>query len=258
MKSPHKKRATLYLIITTALPAACSNFPNYQTPYNEQNPLYSGPTLPKTSPDKASTNSPSTPKFSSQGYRFASAYAAAKDNPTQAKLRAFMEAGMTYEDLLCSHYFSKIDFTRAHREYAQKQSTLAGSLTTALLGLADAGSAVTGAAGAAFGFTSSSFDAYNTAFLASTDIGLLQDLVISAQVQDKREILKRVTATSGIWPDRIDSLDLAISDLNTYISRCTPTGIRNLLKASIRDKTEKQIGKSPEDSERLGLTPNKK
>lgn len=243
---------TCYSLVATMLISGCSSFPSLQTPYIERNPLVDGPI-------KVQNPTPDEPLLSSQGYRFSAFYKDAKASPTQENLRKFLESGMTYTDLQCSNYFSRIDWTRAQRDYAQKQTTLAGSLTTAMLGLADAGSAATGAVGSAFGFASSSFDAYNTAFLASTDIGLLQELVISAQVQDKREILKRVTAKSGSWPDRIDSFDLAVSDLNTYISRCTPTGIRNLLKASIQDKTKQQITDSTEPSvtgERLSLSPS--
>ena len=233
----------------------CSFFPSLQTPYNDRNPLVDGP-IEVSSPRK------NIPLLSSQGYRFSEAYAVASTDPKQENLRKFIESGMTYTDLQCSDYFSRIDWTRAQRDYTQKQTTLAGSLTTAMLGLADAGSAVTGAAGSAFGFTSSSFDAYNTAFLASTDIGLLQELVASAQAKDKKTLLKRVTAASGAWPDRIDSLDLAVSDLNTYIGRCTPTGIRNLLKASIQEKTKQQIedavSAKVDSADALGLSEPKK
>jgi len=222
------------IFFLSLLISGCSHFPSLQTPYNDRNPLIDGPI-------EAKVPRRDVPLLSSQGYTFSDAYAAARFNPTQDKLRKFLESGMTYADLQCSEYFSRIDWTHAQRDFAQKEITLVGSLTTALLGMARAGSAVTGAAGSAFGFSSSSFDTYNTAFLASTDIGLLQQLVMSAQSQDKIKILKRVSETSGIWPKRIDSLDLAISDLNTYIGRCTPTGIRNLLKASIEEKTKKQI-----------------
>ncbi|MFS2124313.1 hypothetical protein [Pseudomonas sp. Pseusp97] len=250
--SANELQKKFYFLLITLFISGCSNFPSLQTPYNDRNPLIDGPI-------KVENPQPDEPLLSSQGYRFSASYKEAKTSPTPANLRKFLESGMTYTDLQCSDYFSRIDWTRAQRDYAQKQTTLAGSLTTAMLGLADAGSAATGAVGSAFGFTSSSFDAYNTAFLASTDIGLLQELVASAQVQDKREILKRVTATSGSWPDRIDSLDLAVSDLNTYISRCTPTGIRNLLKASIQEKTKQQITestKAPAFGERLSLSPS--
>lgn len=240
----------------SVLVSGCSHFPSLQTPYNDRNPLIDGPI-------EVDVPRRNVPLLSSQGYTFSDAYATARGNPTQGNLRKFLESGMTYADLQCSEYFSRIDWTRAQRDFAQKETTLVGSLTTALLGLADAGSAVTGAVGSAFGFSSSSFDTYNTAFLASTDIGLLQQLVTSAQAQDKNTILKRVSETSGIWPNRIDSLDLAVSDLNTYIGRCTPTGIRNLLKASIEEKTKKQIegtlGATVKSADALSLSvPEKK
>jgi len=233
----------------------CSSFTSLQTPYNDRNPLVDGP----IEVEKPRTD---VPLLSSQGYRFSAAYALAKKEPTQLNLRRFLESGMAYTDLQCSEYFSRIDWTRAQRDYSQKQTTLVGSLTTAMLGLADAGSAVTGGVGSAFGFSSSSFDAYNSAFLASTDIGLLQELVASAQAKDKSTLLKRVSGTTGTWPLRIDSLDLAVSDLNTYIGRCTPTGIRNLLKASIQDKTKSQVEEAVSakvtSGEALGLsTPEK-
>lgn len=250
-----QKSTSALLHIGTAfaisMAGGCKFFPTMQTPYNDRNHLIDGPIeVKKPRPD--------FPLLSSQGYRFSQAYAAAKKEPTKANLKTFIESAMTYEDLRCADYFSRIDWTRAQRDYAQKQVTLAGSLTTALLGLADAGSAITGAAGSAFGFTSSSFDAYNSAFLASTDIGLIQELVISAQTQDKVSILKRVNRETGVWPDRIDSFDLAVSDLNQYIYRCTQPGIRNLLKASIQEKTKEQLSnaispKGVKNSDALGL-----
>ena len=223
----------IILAITYLTVSGCGNFPTLQTPYNDRNILVDGP-IEVTTPRK------DIPLLSSQGYRFSDSYKMAKSDPKPENLRQFLESGMAYADLQCKEYFGRVDLTRAHREYAQKQITLAGRLTTALLGIADAGSAVTGAAGSAFGFTSSSFDTYNSAFLASTDIGLLQDLVTTSQAIEKIKILQRVTSTSGVWPSRIDTFDLALSDLDTYISKCTPIGIRNLLKASILEKTNRE------------------
>lgn len=220
----------------------CGYLPKYQTPYINPSPLVQGPDVGTG----ASGAGKSGPSLFAQGTAFSMAYAAAKKSESQENLKRFVESGMAYADLQCSYYFTRLDYTRAQRDFAQKETSLVGSLTTALLGLADAGSAVTGAAGAAFGFTSSSFDTYNSSFLASDDVGLLQQLVLSVQKNDKIEILRRIDNAdqSATWPARTDTLDLAVSDLNIYLDRCTPIGIRNLLKESILSKTNVEAGKS--------------
>lgn len=228
-----------FLLIPSVLLAGCGHFQKFQTPYLNPNPLLTG----TRDTDPGDKNGPG---LRAQGIAFSKAYAEAKRTGAQQDLKKFLESGMAYADLECTYYFTRLDYTHAQRDFAQKETTLVGGLTTALLGLADAGSAVTGGAGAAFGFTSSSFDTYNSAFLASDDVGLLQQLVSSVQNNDKIEILRRVTnSDSGAsWPDRIDTLDLAVSDLNVYISRCTPIGIRNLLKESIANKTTNEVRKA--------------
>ncbi|WP_156109497.1 hypothetical protein [Pseudomonas cremoricolorata] len=219
--------------------SGCSRFPNLQTPYQDSNPLKGQMTAANDPNSRAEKQLDGDVKFVDQLARFKTSYRAAMTNPQASDLKQFLESGMTYYDLQCGDYFSRIDFTRAHREYVQKQTVLVGSLTSAILGLADAGSAVTGATGAAFGFGSASFDAYNSAFLASTDVGLLRELVQSARANDKARILSRIMVPNKTWPETIDSFDSAVSALDEYFLRCHPTGIRNLLKSSIEEKAKR-------------------
>jgi len=51
------------------------------------------------------------------------------------------------------------------------------------MGLADVNAAVTGGTGVLFSNAESAFDAYNTAFLVSPDLGLVEKLIREKQTQ---------------------------------------------------------------------------
>lgn len=149
-----------------------------------------------------------------------------------------MGTGLTYSHLLCKDYFDRLTFTKAHRDYAQKETHLTGGLASAILGLASVNSAVVGGTAALFSFGGASFDTYNETFIVSPDIASLEKLVKEKQFQEEALIYKKLDATTGTWPDRITTLDQAERSLSGYIYHCTVNGITALLDTSVQREAQ--------------------
>jgi len=93
----------------------------------------------------------------------------------------FMQTGVTLSRFYCDIYFQRLIEEQTRRNFARSQSNLAGGLTSAILGLASAGSGVTGGVGALFSFIDATFENFDANFLVSPDIPAVYDLVRRAQ-----------------------------------------------------------------------------
>lgn len=96
-----------------------------------------------------------------------------------------LNAGVALSDLYCDNYFRRISMHYQKRRFGQGVANDAGTAASAGLGLASAGSIVTGAAGALFGLIDGAFRNYNDSFVVEPDLKKVFDLVRKAQDQSK-------------------------------------------------------------------------
>lgn len=219
-------------VLLTSLSAGCSFFPNHQTPLSVRNPLIDGVL---TGEDGKSTT------FKDEKARdWVNAYknVKGKANPSQTDLERYVGSGFVYSRIICRDYFERLSYTKAHRDYMQKEANLTGGLVASLMGLAEASSGVIAGTSAAFSFGSASFDAYNESYLVSINIHELESLVRKQQKQHEALVYRQLYEPEGVWPAKIQTLAQADMALDDYIVICTPNGIRSSLNAAIEEKAK--------------------
>src|SRR4030095_8451940 len=84
-------------------------------------------------------------------------------------------------DLYCDDYFRRIADHKQKRQFGRSTTNDIGTAASVALGLASAGSIVTGGAGAAFGLADNLFRNYDAAFVVEPNLGKMLRLVKTAQ-----------------------------------------------------------------------------
>lgn len=224
-----KPKLDIPVLALCALLCGCSSFETFSTPFSVRNPLIHGQLI--------NNERKETTFLQEKARSFIAAHNAATTEASASNLRAYVGTGITYSQLLCKRYFDELSFTKAHRDFAKRATNLSAGLTSTMLGLAKASSSGVAAAGAAFSFGQSSFDAYNESYIVTPELANLERLVREKQKEEELLIYRRLNATEGNWPDRVESLDQADRLLNDYIFHCTVNGLRILLASSIQAKT---------------------
>lgn len=225
------------IVTAVVILTGCSAFPTYQTPFSVRNPLIHGSMKDKNGSD--------TTYLAEKAQAFVDAYKAARDSENSTTIKKYVGTGVTYSQLLCKDYFDKLTLTKAHRDFAKSETNLTAGLASALMGLAKASSASVAATGALFSFSEASFDSYNEAFIVSPELSNLERLIKEKQKEEEVIIYKKVNASSGSWPDRLETLDQAERALSDYIFHCTVNGMKILLNASIQKKAEEIENNTP-------------
>lgn len=228
----------LVLGLSIFIMQGCSFFPKYQTPFSVEDPSIKGEKLYANG-----TMISSTKKRYWLSYRYAleqGGYTVVDDTefpyfkttgftaPTENKDANYQlwKEGQSYSKSLCSDFFRRISLAKAHREHAKKQTNIVGGLVTAGMGLASSSPEAVGAAGLAFSGAESSFDAYDTSYLVTPDLGLLESLIKA--IQNKK--------STTITKDSLPHVSDAIMHLNDYVYPCTYTGMQALLDNSLNKK----------------------
>jgi hypothetical protein len=144
---------------------------------------------------------------------------------TEANFK-FWKEGQAYSKSLCRDFFRRISLAKAHREHAKKQTNIIGGLVTAGMGFASSSAEAVGATGMAFSGAGSGFDAYDSTYLVTPDLGLMESLVKA--VQSKK--------SSEVTADQLTHDADAINHLNDFVYPCTFTGMQALLDNSLNKK----------------------
>lgn len=217
----------------------CSKFPNYQAPFSVKNPLLNESI-------KTNDTSKEITYLEKKAQSFIKAYEIAKTKKNDnAAITNYIDSGITYSLLLCNDYFDKLTLTKAHREFAKKETNLVSGLASGLMGLANTSSAVIAGSGVLFSFSQSSFDAYNESYMLSPNLSMLERLVKERQIEEEIVIYKKLNASYGeTWPNKIETLEQGERVLSGYISHCTVNGIKNLIDTSVQNKTKAIINNS--------------
>jgi len=260
----------LVLFVALAL-AGCSAIPSHQNPYQPYDALLDNtladPYVPadadgKVSEEAAAARDSATPSNRVlQGYRSKAGssgkaqpkelplkerfqwleekrYAAYFDPTNQEKIRAYLEAGMTFCSEACRDYFYRLEYTNRRRSHAQRVSSLSGGLIAAGMGLAKSPADHIAAAAALFGYADANFSAYNEAFLVHADTDLVRKLVMQQQAALEREIYEMLTRDSGSEAERIGNVDRATRVLAVYNEQCMFNGMKALVNEALQRATQ--------------------
>lgn len=136
----------------------------------------------------------------------------------------YLKTGFALDDMYCAQYFEKLTHDQALLESAKTQTGLVGGLTSAMMGIFNAGSAATGAVGAGFSFLTASMDNINTSFLLTPNIESIHDLVTDTHV----------TMVQNLPKGGFDNFPDAHVFLLRYVRVCTFAGVKDLIDRSVK------------------------
>lgn len=164
---------------------------------------------------------------------FNAAYKNAREHPEDAIRNAkFLTEGMALVQASCSSYFTRLGNDGQHLGFARKETTLAGGMAAALLGLFDTSAKVISATAAGFGFTTASMDNFSETYLFSPDIRAVQDLVVSAL-----EAQRTIGAGIATEATAMGGNTLTYTQVNQFLlemeSYCQPHGVRSLITKAV-------------------------
>lgn len=157
----------------------------------------------------------------------------------------YLESGMALTDYYCDIFFKRIAQRSAKRQFTRGTVNDVGTAISAVLGLASAGSGITGGIGAGFGLVDSGIQNYDEAFLVHADLPALQKLVRSEQDKIRNAIFDDDVA-NGVQPK---SFQQAAIQIMRYANTCSFTGMRGLLTQSMIEKAN--ASRNPLDGSRI-------
>ena len=168
-----------------------------------------------------------------KAYTLAAASAADRTLDASKRNADLLTEGMALIQANCSSYFTRLGNDGQHLGFARKETSLAGAVTAALMGLYDATAKVLSATASAFGFTTASMDNFADTYLFSPDINSVQKLVMSALDVKRDDGLKIVDAV-GIGKS------LTYTQANQFLLEmegiCQPHGIRSLITQAVNEQ----------------------
>lgn len=152
-----------------------------------------------------------------------------KVKPTDDDIKVFIDSGITLSDYYCDIFFRNTNRAVRHRRFTRNTTNDVGGMVATILGLAKAGSGVTGGVAAGFSFADSGFRNYDESFMVDPDLAKMQRLVIAAQ--DNMKV--------RIFADPPKSFPAAESAIIRYAGLCSFLGMQDLLNDSVNEKTNR-------------------
>ena len=140
-----------------------------------------------------------------------------------------VQAGMGLTDLYCDDFFRRVASHSSSRRFSRGVVNDVGAAISAVLGLTNTTSAVTGGVGLGFGLVDGGFRNYDDAFLVSADLSTLQSKVYAEQDKFRAAIEPRLSTLQS-YP-RGNSLILR------YANLCSYTGMRQLINNALVETT---------------------
>jgi len=166
-----------------------------------------------------------------QAYSLAAA-SAAKTGEINSTLNAnLLTEGMALIQANCSNYFTRLGNDGQHMGFARKETSLAGAVTAALMGVYDASTKVLSTTASAFGFTTATMDNFSDTYLFSPDIKSVQALVMSAlDVKSKAGNDIVIKVKDGVQPLTYTEVSQFLLEME---STCQPHGVRRLITTAV-------------------------
>jgi hypothetical protein len=170
---------------------------------------------------------PSVQNVEKEGYRrlqkaFGCVHFRSASDPAFAPQR-YYQAGVALSDIYCDDYFQRIANHRQKRQFGRSATNDVGTAASAGLGLASAGSILTGGIGAAFGLADNLFRNYDAAFVVEPNLGKMLKLVKQSQAN--------FLAANGA--SAVTDYFQALRLVNEYAQKCSYTGMGALLDRAI-------------------------
>ncbi len=154
-----------------------------------------------------------------------------KDDPSPLQVKHYLDAGFALSDLYCKNFFRRVSSHSQSRGFARNNVNDVGASISVILGLAKAGSVVTGGLGAIFGLADGIFRTYDQQFLVSPDLANVQKLVFAAQYQFR---VKYKT-------QQPDNYYEAASVIAEHANMCSFLGMKVLINTSLTKNTETTV-----------------
>lgn len=151
--------------------------------------------------------------------------------PTEAKRH--LDWGIALANIYCDDYFRRIAVRKQTRQFGRSTTNDVGTAASVGLGLAQAGSILTGGAGALFGLADGIFRNYDTAFVVEPDLGKMLKLVQTAQG----------TMSANFKTSPPETYAQANAAIASYAQLCSYSGMDNLLDEAL------EAGTTPETIE---------
>jgi hypothetical protein len=130
---------------------------------------------------------------------------------------------MALSDLYCDTYFRRIARRWNERLFVRNTTNDVGAAISAVLGLAKAGSGITGGVGAGFGLADGAYRNYDNVFVVSPDLPAMQNLVRENQKKVREEALAALPVDYYSAQSRIIE----------YARLCSYTGMKGLLNLAV-------------------------
>lgn len=142
-------------------------------------------------------------------------------------LSSVVSKGIVVIDYRCGKYFRALGRSAQDYAYSSKQLSLTGGTAGAIEGLTGVTAKAISLTGTLFGFGAASASAYQDTYVFSPDIASVENLVKSAQQQEKTAI------SSQLKDGAIKTRDDAAGVLEGYEKTCEVQTIRSLVNQSI-------------------------
>lgn len=153
---------------------------------------------------------------------------AGENETKKITLQRYYEAGTALSDIYCDDYFRRIAEHKQKRQFGRSTTNDVGTAASAGLGLASAGSILTGGIGAMFGLADNLFRNYDSAFVVEPNLGKMLKLIKTAQASIK----------STVQPDGFTSYFAAHRAVTEYAQQCSYVGMDALLDRAVEAGTE--------------------
>lgn len=152
-----------------------------------------------------------------------------RTKPTDDEIQLFVDSGVSLSDYYCDIFFRSTNRAARHRRFSRNATNDVGGIISTILGLAKAGSGVTGGVAAGFSFADGSFRNYDESFMVDADLAKMQRIVLAAQDNMKVKI----------FADPPKSYPSAESTIIRYAGLCSFLGMQDLLNDSVKEKTNR-------------------
>lgn len=150
------------------------------------------------------------------------------DEADKAAVASYLRSGFALSDLYCDTFFRRIAKHSNQRRYARNNVNDVGAAVSAVLGLAAAGSGLTGGVGAGFALSDNLFRNYDDNFLVTADLQTLQP-----KVRDEQDKFR--AQSYAAMPENYQDAHIAII---RYANLCSFTGMKSLLNQAVVKTTQ--------------------
>ena len=150
-----------------------------------------------------------------------------RQDGTPEEVAGYLSSAFALTNSLCDDFFRTTNTAALHRQNLRANVNDVGTLISAILGFAKAGSIATSAVASATGFSDSIVRNYDSAYLVTPDLATLQSLVRAEQVKVRKEIMQSPPTT----------FEAARDATLFYAEPCSYLGMKRLLTNSVQLQT---------------------